>query len=111
MKGNVKEKGIPIEDATWDALRALAEGYGVKERLELLMPGLFSRLQIFLQAAASAPPGCRGGMPVVELRDQKYVIPGILHRPCATGQREQIRLPRCDARPSARDCIVDVPIF
>jgi LDH2 family malate/lactate/ureidoglycolate dehydrogenase len=27
------EKGIPIEDATWEALRALAEGYGVKERL------------------------------------------------------------------------------
>ena len=28
-----KEKGIPIEDATWDALRARADGYGVKERL------------------------------------------------------------------------------
>jgi uncharacterized oxidoreductase len=30
-----KEQGIPIEDATWDALGKLAEGYGVKERLGL----------------------------------------------------------------------------
>lgn len=28
-----RAKGIPIEDATWDALGKLAEGYGVKERL------------------------------------------------------------------------------
>jgi len=28
-----RANGIPIEDATWDALRKLAEGYGVAQRL------------------------------------------------------------------------------
>jgi len=28
-----RANGVPIEDATWDALRTLADGYGAKERL------------------------------------------------------------------------------